>query len=145
VLVESGLPDLCSCATPVVPELGGKDGRKPPSFNSSTVPSRATHTPVRDRCSSRCSLPPSLVFPPPSGTRKKKNLSLRRCPVGAHGTVPKFSHVPCPSSSFFHDLCDRVVTGRTLPRWFTLLIRGCLYKLCAVTITLGTMPQATYR
>jgi hypothetical protein len=30
VLVESGLLDLCSCATPVVPELKGKDIRKTP-------------------------------------------------------------------------------------------------------------------
>jgi hypothetical protein len=30
VLVESGLPYLCSCATSVVPELGGKGERKNP-------------------------------------------------------------------------------------------------------------------
>jgi hypothetical protein len=29
-LVEADLPNLCSCATPVLPELGGKAGEKPP-------------------------------------------------------------------------------------------------------------------
>jgi hypothetical protein len=40
VLVESGLPDLCSCATPIVPERRGGES---PSRISSTAPSRSTH------------------------------------------------------------------------------------------------------
>jgi hypothetical protein len=47
-LVAMGLHDLCSCATPVMPELGGKGRRKTPSYRSSTVPSRSTRSPVRD-------------------------------------------------------------------------------------------------
>jgi hypothetical protein len=70
VLVESDLPNMWSCATPVVPELGRKRRRKTPSLRSSTVPTRSMHIPVRDiRCSSRRNSPPSLVFSPPSALR----------------------------------------------------------------------------
>jgi hypothetical protein len=73
VLVESGLPNLCSSATPVLPELGGDDMRKDPSLGSSTAPSRSTNTFIRDnRCSSRRRSPPNLVFFRPSRGGKKK-------------------------------------------------------------------------
>ena len=73
VLVVADLHDRWSCATPVVPELGGKVGRNPPSLRSSTVPSRSVHIPVRvNSYSSRRSSPPSRVFSPPSGDGKKK-------------------------------------------------------------------------
>jgi hypothetical protein len=38
----------------------------------------------------------------------------------------------------------RVVTVCTLPKWFTLL-GGRLYEQCAVTIILGTLPEAACR
>jgi hypothetical protein len=41
-------------------------------------------------------------------------------------------------------LSYRVVAGRTLPRWFTLL-GARLYEQCAVTITLGTVHEVAYR
>ena len=44
-LVEASLPDLGSCATPVVPELGGKADEKPPSHRSSSVPPRSVVNP----------------------------------------------------------------------------------------------------
>jgi hypothetical protein len=47
-LVESGMPGLGSCATLVVPELGGKGRRKTPSLRSSKAPTRSTHAFVRD-------------------------------------------------------------------------------------------------
>jgi hypothetical protein len=46
--LATGLPNVCSCATPVVPELRGKGRRKTPSHMSSTVPSRSSRSPVRD-------------------------------------------------------------------------------------------------
>jgi hypothetical protein len=49
------------------------------------------------------------------------------------------SYVPCPCSVYFQHPSNRVVAGRTFPRWFTLL-GGRLYEQCAVTITLGTLP-----
>jgi hypothetical protein len=68
VLVESGMAYLGSCTTPVVPELGGKGMRKPPSLMSSWAPTRSTHTLVRDNSRSfRRNSPPSLGFPLPSG------------------------------------------------------------------------------
>jgi hypothetical protein len=68
VLVESGMPDLGSCATPVVPGLGGKGMRKTPSLRPSKAPTRSTHTLVRDNSrSSHRRAPPSIGFPLSSG------------------------------------------------------------------------------
>jgi hypothetical protein len=68
VLAESGLPDLGSCATLVVPEMGGEGKRKKPSLTLSKAPTRSTHTLVGDYSrSSRRSSPPSIGFPRPSG------------------------------------------------------------------------------
>jgi hypothetical protein len=72
-LVESYMPDLGSCATPVVPEIGGKSGEIPPSLRSSSVPSRSVLNPVRDISrSSRRDSPPSLAFFPHAGAGKRK-------------------------------------------------------------------------
>jgi hypothetical protein len=56
-LVEANLPDLGSCATPVVPELVGQEGKKPP--RSGRRRSRL------DLCSS----PPEVVVAPPDAPR----------------------------------------------------------------------------
>jgi hypothetical protein len=50
------------------------------------------------------------------------------------------SHVLVPSVSNTY----RAVAFLTLPRWFTLL-EGPLYEQCAVTITLGTLPESAYQ
>jgi hypothetical protein len=55
----------------------------------------------------------------------------------------RFSHVPYSCSVCFQRLYDLDVAVLTLPRWFTLL-GGRLYEQCAVTITLGTLPEAGY-
>jgi hypothetical protein len=52
-LVASGLPDLYSCATSVVQELGGGSHSKIPSHMSSTAPSRSARSPVRDTAAPR--------------------------------------------------------------------------------------------
>ena len=65
-LVESNMPDLGFCATPVVPEVGGKAGEKTPSLRSSSDSSRSVLNPVRDIGDSSRSFrrdsPPSLAF-----------------------------------------------------------------------------------
>ena len=75
-LVESNMPDLGSRATPVVPEVGGKAGGKPPSRTSSSDSSRSLLDPVRDigdsGRSSRRDPPPSLAFSPPRGLGGEK-------------------------------------------------------------------------
>jgi hypothetical protein len=68
VIVELGKPYLSSFATPVVPELGGKGRRKSPSLKSSKVPTRSTHTLVRDNSRyCRRKFPPNIGFPLPWG------------------------------------------------------------------------------
>jgi hypothetical protein len=69
VMVELGLLDLGSCATPVVPELRGEGMREKPSLRSSKAPTRSTHTLVRGSSrSSRCNSPStSICFPSLSG------------------------------------------------------------------------------
>jgi hypothetical protein len=58
VLLELGLHDLCSYATPVVLKLMRKGTRK-----KSTAPTRSTRTIVRDKCrSSRFNCPPNIGF-----------------------------------------------------------------------------------
>jgi hypothetical protein len=144
VLVESGLLDICSCATPVLPELGGEGMRKKPSLRPSTVPSRSTHTLVRDnRCSSRQSSHPSLVFLPPSGAGQKRRPKPQAV-SGWRSRLREFFHVPGSSPSVFQHLSDRVGAVRTLPRWFALF-GGSLYEQCAVAVTQGTLLEAVYR
>jgi hypothetical protein len=64
-LDATGLLDLCSCATPVVPELGGKAcGNSLAQVVDGPVPVHALPRPTY-RCSSRRSSPPSLGFPTP--------------------------------------------------------------------------------
>jgi hypothetical protein len=71
VRVALCLLDLCSCATPDMPEAGAWEwgetaNLNPLSHMASTAPSRSTHTPARDnRCSLGRSSPPSLDFPSP--------------------------------------------------------------------------------
>jgi hypothetical protein len=61
------MPDLGSCATPVVSKLGGEASRNP-LFRSSKEPTRSTHTLVRDNSrSSRRNSPLMIGFPLPSG------------------------------------------------------------------------------
>jgi hypothetical protein len=144
-LVESGLSNLYYCATPVVPELGVEGMRKKPLLKSPTVPSRSTRTLVRDnRCSSRPSSPPSLVFLPPSGVGKKR----RREPHTASGwryclCAIVFLMSPVLRRLFQH-LFNRFVSVLTLPRWF-LFLGGRLYEQCTVALTLGTLPKIAYR
>jgi hypothetical protein len=132
VRVESGLTDLCSCATPVVPELRGKGRQKTtPSLKSSTVALRSMHTPARDdRCSSRRSSPPSLVLLPPTGVGKKKYLSLARCLVGAHASMPSFFSCPLSFVIYFSPHV-RSRCGRPYPPLVVYVVREAPIRACA--------------
>jgi hypothetical protein len=103
-----------------------------------------------------CSTPPDVLTAPPDAARHLAESflllrGLRREITRLHTVFgwlsclrATFSLVPCPCSVCFQDLSNRVVPVLTLPRWFTLL-GGRLYEQCAVTITLGTLPEAAYR
>jgi hypothetical protein len=97
-LVATDLFDLCSFATPVVPELVGKGIRKKPSHMQSTVPSQSTHTPCPTyRCSSRRSSPPSLDFPTPPVAGERGIPKLQTVSSWSSSLRASFSLVPCPS------------------------------------------------
>jgi hypothetical protein len=88
VLVELGI----SCATLVVPEMGGEGKQKiTPFFRSSKAPSRSTRTLVRDNSwSSRRSRPPSIGLSLPPG-RGKKTIAT----TGCHLSLP-MPRLSCP-------------------------------------------------
>ena len=111
-LVESNLPDLGSCATPVEPKVGGKAGGKPPSRRSSSDSSRSLLDPVRDigdsGRSSRRDPPPSLAFSPPAGAGRRKSEAADGVRL-ALLPPSQMSPVPCPFAVCFHHPSDRVV------------------------------------
>jgi hypothetical protein len=147
VLVESDVRDLCFCATPVVPELGGGEGCEKP-------PRSGRRRSLLDPCTSPSEIlvaPPvaarhlaSLIFSPPAGVGKKKLTSPQTVSGWLSCPRAKCYYIPCPFAVSFHHLSDRVVAVRTLPLWFTLL-EGRLYEQCVVTITQGTLHEVAFR
>jgi hypothetical protein len=138
-LVEANMPDLGYPATPVVPELGGKACEKPPRLD------------LRRSRLDPCLSPPEVVGAPPDALCHLAESSLLLRGLGRENKMQRVSgllscprarcsHVHCPCSVCFQHPFDRVVAGRTLT-----LLGGRLYEQCAVTITLGTLPEAASR
>jgi hypothetical protein len=63
-LVEANVPDLGYRATPVLPELGGKEGEKPPRSD------------LRRSRLDPCSSPPEVVVAPPDAVHHLAESSL---------------------------------------------------------------------
>jgi hypothetical protein len=116
VMVESGLTDMCSCATPVVREPGvvGRGDKRKSSLKPSTIPTQSTHILIRDRCfSSRPGCPSSIGFFFPSGHGEKS--------IAAYSN-PSIMSLWVASLLMAPD--EPKISTRTLPLWL-----GCMGAL----------------
>jgi hypothetical protein len=148
-LVASGLPDLCSCATPVVPELGGGGGLAKNPLAQVVDGPVLIHTPPRRRyhCSSRRRLPPSLAFPTPPGAWERGSPYLQTVPGSRSCLRARFSSTPCPSPFVFNPY--PIVRNPPLPSPFGLRCQGCAsiskVPLCPRHPALGSLSTTWYR
>jgi hypothetical protein len=123
MMVELGMPDLGFCATPVVPETGGKTREKSPSSGC-----RRPRLVRGDSRSSRRNSPPSIDFPLPSGQGEEHR---------SHNSMPYVAPPVASVMSRSATICFRHRLIRSIPPVSSPCGLHRLYGRCAIAITLA--------